>query len=335
MKVFTSLSLATLVCASLLISGCKPQNNNQPDIPNSETNLDHLIIEEVFYIGTWHERKDNPKRSGRYMYDDTYIKIHNPLDKEMYLDGLALVASTMSSTHTLDLVPDDKALKEKNLATNMIAVFPGSGKEYKIEPHKSVIIASAAVDHRQDTGSEEDDDLMPANLNSFDLTSAPFQWYPKDKLETSFKKINDKVVVLDNITDTNFKINSDGVLALVDLHTDGRAQKVMTSQYDWTIVASAISLGSHSHAQTFECRRIPNEWIIDAISIASTQEAAWAICAPEIDKSHVGVILKNAQKNNPQYLGKSIVRKYNGKSFVDTNDSAKDFGIVDASLKQK
>ena len=43
--------------------------------------------------------------------------------------------------------------------------IPGNGKDYPVQPGKSLLICDKAIDHRE------------ANSNSFDLSNADFEWY--------------------------------------------------------------------------------------------------------------------------------------------------------------
>lgn len=64
-------------------NGDKP-NNQDGDQPvvTAETTLDHLIIEEVFAVGTLYETRKLGKKKFAVPYDefanDQFIKLHNP-----------------------------------------------------------------------------------------------------------------------------------------------------------------------------------------------------------------------------------------------------------------
>ena len=68
----------------------------------------NLIIQEVFYIGTEDEVVWPSGLKGWTSYShDTYIRIYNPTNKTLYLDGLCLARSAFQNDVAIDLKGDE------------------------------------------------------------------------------------------------------------------------------------------------------------------------------------------------------------------------------------
>ncbi len=113
-----------------------------------------LIISEIYACG--------PPGSGLY-YHDKYVEVYNQSDSVIYLDGLIVAVIYSSSYLGLNYRDDPAYIHSKS-----IWMFPGTGRDYPIQPGQFVVCAEDAIDHR-----------MNAPL-SVDLSSAPFEFYKDD-----------------------------------------------------------------------------------------------------------------------------------------------------------
>ncbi|MDO4692856.1 MAG: DUF4876 domain-containing protein [Porphyromonadaceae bacterium] len=330
MKHLTKKGLVVCALAALALSGCK--SKEEPDDPNRKNNskvetLDHLIIQEIFHAGNWHPR-------GYYTKDDTYIKIHNPTNKTMYLDGMALLMTPFSSNRQLELSKDCD-FRETHVAVDKLVQFPGKGQEYPVEPGKAVLVAHTAVDYTKDG-----DDGTAANPNSFDLSIADFEWLTKEQIEEDDRKDNTKVPNLSVIYvgDTffdqraaGFAIHSGtGLLALVKLGVP--AKDLEKEEYKWECTWNQAS-GGHSHGGNGTYLKIPNAWIVDAVNLCPKEGFKWYIVSRTIDAGWTSAMSHRPSRRKPH--GLALVRKHDGKNFVDTNNSTVDFEIVEPSLRMK
>lgn len=235
MKKWLTRALLLLLTLLVALPSCIKQNN--PDNKKEEEGLNHLIIEEVFYVGTHLKTSKFGKRVTVTPYDmayDSYIKIHNPTKRTLYLDGYALASSVFGSNAPLSLSKEDLAIKEKVLATKSIAMFPGSGQEYPIKPGESVLIAAQAVNHKagaHDGGEGEDRYNYDIPQKALDLSHAPFQWHPKSTWNTDVifnqeGNAKDMIILYDSADDGVFKLDGTSMLALVDLSKEERDKQV-------------------------------------------------------------------------------------------------------------
>lgn len=121
---------------------------------DSEVGNSPLVISEIYACG--------PEGSGLY-YHDKYVEIFNNSDSVIYLDGIMVAIQFSSSVYGLNYRDDPEYVHSKN-----IWMFPGSGKEYPIEPGQFVLCAEDAIDHRINAP------------NSVDQSHADFEFYKDD-----------------------------------------------------------------------------------------------------------------------------------------------------------
>lgn len=333
MKSLFTHKLPLVAMAIAVLFACdskRTKKNTEPEIKE----LDHLIIEEVYYAGSAHAKG--------YMYkSDAYLKITNPTKEVKYLDKLALAVSTFSSNSLLELGKDvDHTMT--HLGAARIMQFPGDGKTYPIQPGKSVIVANAAVNHKISPKDEDGDDKRFFNSASIDLTGANFEWLTDEQLGDDDFELNEKAINLLPIYSAASRANEDdqweandarafgitsGVVALIKLGAS--VEELKKPEYLWKYYANN-SAGGHAHAKSGKCLKVPNTWIIDAVNICPKQEFKWYIIGRDIDAGYASVRL--ASESDAQLSGKAIVRRHDGRNFVDTNNSTQDFEVKTASL---
>lgn len=330
MKQFVKKGLMLSALMLMALAGCKSKET--PDDPNKvkEVPLDHLIIKEVFSAGTWHQK-------GYKYEDDAYIKIYNPTKEKLYLDGLALVTTGFGSAQQLELAKDCD-FRQTHIAVNRLIVFPGSGTEYPIEPGKEVLIVQNAVNHTQDT-----EDGFTGNQNSFDLTKADFEWLSPEQIEDGIHADNEAVKNLitvysggsDLFDDEDDKSSpltiSQGstLIALVKLGVT--TDKLKSQEYRWDCSWNTGTSG-HSHSNSATYLKIPNSWIVDAVNLCPKDRYQWSIVNASVDAGYTDV-MKYPGNGNP--VGNALVRKHDGKNYVDTNNSTVDFEEAVPSVKKK
>ncbi|HEY9542463.1 DUF4876 domain-containing protein [Prevotella sp.] len=340
MKSFLKSKLPMALMALCSLSAC---NNGGPDpvIPDSEKVVDHLIFKEICYTGTLHATKN-------YSYPyDSYIKIMNPTaDKTFYLDGLCLVQTGLSCSKIVEL-------KEKNnfisthFGASRLVQFPGSGQQYPIKPGEEIIITGYAIDHTKET----EEMWNPA---SYDLSGAKFEWYSPEQIkeeeifEDNADVPNMKTLFPEDGNDIVFTmIPEEGALALVKLPDGVTMDKLLKEdEYKWVTTWTEFKKegngqgSGHSHnneSDPVEMLKIPNAWVVDAVQICPQQDYKWSVVGPELDRGYKSVLTSSRDKRtNPQALaGKSLVRRWDGKKYVDGNNSSQDFEVRDASLSAK
>lgn len=113
-----------------------------------------LIISEIYACG--------PQGSGLY-YHDKYVEVFNQSDSVLYLDNMMIAIVYTNSNTGLQYRDDPEYIHSKN-----IWIFPGTGKDYPIQPGQFVVCAEDAIDHRINAP------------NSVDLSHADFEFYKDD-----------------------------------------------------------------------------------------------------------------------------------------------------------
>ena len=71
---------------------------------------------------------------------------------------------------------------------------------------------------------------------------------------------------------------------------------------------------------------LPNDQVIDAVVVCPMKEKKMQVLNLSLDKGFHGVQQSSGDKRST-YAGKSIVRKWDGKGFVDENNSTSDFEV--------
>jgi len=113
-----------------------------------------IIISEIYACG--------PQGSGLY-YHDKYVEVFNQSDSVQYLDKMMIAIVYTNSNTGLHYRDDPEYIHSKS-----IWIFPGTGKDYPIQPGQFVLCAEDAIDHRMNAP------------NSVDLSQADFEFYKDD-----------------------------------------------------------------------------------------------------------------------------------------------------------
>ena len=187
-------SMADTIVASkpALISGIQSQVKCfDEDSITLETLLSvkqSLLISKV-YAATTREPNNTPHES------DQYIEIFNNSDELEYLDGiyLALVEGDSPMGFPASANPT-------TIHARQVYRFPGSGKQYPIEPGKSVVLCNSAVDHTV---------IAPTSVN---LAGSDFEFkgdkYPNSDAVTAMVRIFSSYLAIKEINLQRGGVNS-------------------------------------------------------------------------------------------------------------------------------
>ncbi len=157
MEVLTGqkLDFYKLVNSSSGVVDLRADNHENIEIAMDKLYLESaLVISEIYACG--------PPGSGLY-YHDKYIEIYNQSDSVAYLDGLLIAVVYASEYLGLNYVDDPEFVHSKS-----IWKFPGTGKDYPINPGQYRVSAEDAIDHRINAP------------NSVDLSNVSFEFYKDD-----------------------------------------------------------------------------------------------------------------------------------------------------------
>lgn len=265
-----------------------------------------LIFNEIFYTGTL-------QTSGNQYTGDQYFKLVNNTDKVVYADGLVLFESLFLTTQKYEYTPD---IMNEAVSVDALYAIPGNGTDYPINPGEELLIADIAIDHRN------------INPNSFDLSHADFEWYD---IST-----DPKYTDIDNPNVTNLDKWYCYTLSVWQLHNRGfkayglaripqdketyLAEHYYTCEYDNITAAGAFTTTKRGYW-------IPNEWIVDLVTLSVESEYQWNISIPQLDSGYT--FCGTIEHDKTRYFH-SVRRKLtsvdNGRNvFADTNNSSEDF----------
>ncbi|WP_333661045.1 DUF4876 domain-containing protein [Chishuiella changwenlii] len=260
-----------------------------------------LILEELFFTGTL-----SPE--GKQYNGDKYFKIYNNSDETLYADGLLIVQSEFLTVEKQEYRPNIMAT---DFAAGAIIMLPGNGKDFPIEPGKSIIVAEDAINHKE------------LNPNSIDLRTADFEIYNDDMDDVDNPSVKNTLPVFSNMIMHNRGFTS-YVLARLP---QGTNIEQYLAQYDYTYEYDFV-FGEDSFPMSNDAYRIPNDWIIDAVNLSVNSEFQWIVTAPSLDAgwTYSGTVDRDSNRYGKGVRRKTLSTSANGnKILVDTNNSTRDF----------
>lgn len=280
---------------------------------NIETYLtvdkDDFIFEEIFFSGTL-------RASGSQYNGDSYIKIYNNTDHVLYADGLAFCESKFKSTQYFDYTPD---IRKDTMTVWSIYVIPGSGTEHPVKPGESMVICDTGIDHRV------------ANPNSFDLSSADFEWYDISTEPAHMDIDSETVPNLDKwycYTRSFYVLHNRGFtsFALVRIPKNISKEQYLkdylyTYYYTMYLPAGVFPMQQQAY-------KIPNDWIVDGVNCSVESERLWNLLPPSVDAgwTHCGKIDKDQSRYFRSVRRKLLYLNADGTmKLQDTNNSTEDF----------
>lgn len=276
--------------------------------------------------------------------NDQYITIYNPSKQTLYLDSMAIVTNQIDPRVIFEFAPGDNFVNSY-YGVNSIMCFPGKGHDYPVKPGQTIVIANHAIDHAKDYEKYLDDN--GENLKEYegidqflDLSKADFEWSPG--------------------TDKN---NNPNVPDLMPI-TPGRAMSTISEAVGLALVRLPWSPASFAQYEKrnaeadkkakvknpvhyinvtntdfadFIAVEIPFNNVIDCMTICPRKR--FLMKPSKLDKGFLGVTEENFSSYNNENLlkvmGLSLQRKFDGKGFVDTDNTTTDFEVKPASLSRK
>ena len=269
------------------------------------------VIAEILFAGT------QTPEGKQYMYNN-YIRIYNNSDRTLNAAGLTIAESELLTVSKNDykpspLFPNFPAAHIYRIPTDTVLM---------VEPGESLLLVDAAIDH------------TAANSNSWDLTTADFEWYTDPKSATNSKDT-------DNPDVPNMELVRAGHLAAWSMTTQGNRSYALcrlgddennqltanefvstySNVYKYVFAATGRTMSSN-------CVDIPHKWIIDAVNCAPSSKWEWNLFPPSLDMGYTHVVADASDKTR---YGKSVRRKVkSGIVLQDTNNSTVDFEAVNA-----
>ena len=277
-------------------------------VPQGDGNF---VLAEIFFAGT-----ETPE--GKRYIGDKYFVIFNNATDTLAADGLILVEADLNSVQKYDL--GDHDFRDTYFAVDAMYRIPGDGQTYRVAPGQMILIADNGMDHTQ------------ANINSFDLSTADFEWYDVSSSAGATDVDNPVVTNLDKLycyTQTiwvphNQGHKSFGLARFPEGMTaeDYFADDTYLLQYNYELVTAA---GTFS--QSKKSYVLPNEWIVDGVNMSPSETFQWLTFSDKIDAGYAYVAPTGSDVTR---FGKAVRRKtkaiMNGvRVLQDTNNSTDDF----------
>lgn len=270
-----------------------------------------FVLAEIFFAGT-----ETPEGK-RYIGDKYFVLFNNAADT-LSADGLILIEADLNSVQKYDL--GDHDFRDKYFAVDAMYRIPGDGNTYRVAPGQMILIADNAMNH------------TAANANSFDLSTADFEWYDVSSSAGATDVDNPDVTNLDKLycyTQTIWVPHNQGhkSFGLARFPEGLTAEQYFATdslyvKYDYEVVTSA---GTFS--QSRKSYMIPNEWIVDMVNMAPSETFQWLTSSDKLDAGYAYVAPTGSDVTR---FGKAVRRKtkvtLNGvRTLQDTNNSSDDF----------
>jgi len=284
------------------------------------------------------------KRFYTRSYDDQYITIYNPSKQTLYLDSMAIVTNQIDPRVILEFAPGDNFINSY-YGVNSIMCFPGKGKDFPVKPGQTIVIANYAVDHAKTFEKYLEDN--GENLKEYegydqflDLTKADFEWSP-----STDKNNNPNVPDLMPISsDRAMATVAEAVgLALVRLPWSPATFAQFAKRDAEADKKSKVKNPIHyinvtnTHLKDFLAVEIPFNKVVDCMTICPRKR--FQMRPSKLDKGFLGVNEEDFSSYNNEnilkVMGLSLQRKFDGKGFVDTDNTTTDFEVKPASLSRK
>lgn len=284
------------------------------------------------------------KRFYTRSYDDQYITIYNPSKQTLYLDSMAIVTNQIDPRVILEFAPGDNFINSY-YGVNSIMCFPGKGKDFPVKPGQTIVIANYAVDHAKTFEKYLEDN--GENLKEYegydqflDLTKADFEWSP-----STDKNNNPNVPDLMPISsDRAMATVAEAVgLALVRLPWSPATFAQFAKRDAEADKKSKVKNPIHyinvtnTHLKDFLAVEIPFNKVVDCMTICPRKR--FQMRPSKLDKGFLGVNEEDFSTYNNEnilkVMGLSLQRKFDGKGFVDTDNTTTDFEVKPASLSRK
>jgi len=265
--------------------------------------LGTFVIKEFYFAGS-------RTPAGKSYYADQYIEIFNNTDEVRYADGISVFEHESSGTG----VNMWESIKD-TIVGQMIWTIPGNGKQYPVQPGKSILIAQDGINHRNDPNGNP---LSPVNLGNAD-----FEFYVptktnKDIDSPTVANMLDDYLSNTNISEIAFRVQGGSALVIAKLPGNSETER---KAY---IARNLVVKTSVSGSAAVYYPKIANKYVIDAVeTVEDEAHAIYKRLPADIDAGYTYI-------TTGSYSGKCIRRKVkeivSGRViYQDTNNSINDF----------
>lgn len=272
-----------------------------------------FVIEEIYFTGTALPETGSPDK----YQGDQYIKIRNNTDEDLYADGMLLILQSSVLSNMEGEIPAAVDFREEYCAGQAFYAIPGSGRDVPVKAGESLIIVNNAQNH------------LESNPDSWDATTADFEWYDESSNENFLDTDNPAVPNLDKWyaqTLTVHRLHNRGAygiaIAMPPAGTTGEQflqDHPIGDEYYYILHSPNVS----DYEMPIKGYFVPNEWVLDAVNTGGRNTFGMAPWGTSLD---AGYTWCGTEDSDPDRFNKSVIRKTgaDGK-LVDTNNSSNDF----------
>ncbi len=284
-----------------------------------------FVLAEIFISGT-----ETPE--GEWYRGDSYFRIYNNSSEPLDAQGLILMESALQS----DMHKDFYVLSEEKESEEIVAGEGTPYDQYKndhfitdavymiprgtaviVEPGQSILLVDIGKDHSVD------------NPNSFNLTTADYEWYDENDVHADIQtEVPDLVKLYASSASVwSPHVRAIKTYAIAQMPEDVTTESFITNntvQYYYEFV-----YGDLRRIMDSKKYFVPTTWIKDCVNLSNETAYEWNIVSTALDNSYAWVY----DGTGTGYRGKAVRRKViSGALLQDTNDSAHDFeNSVDAN----
>lgn len=272
-----------------------------------------FVIEEIYFTGTALPETGSPDK----YQGDQYIKIRNNTDEDLYADGMLLILQSSVLSNMEGEIPAAVDFREEYCAGQAFYAIPGSGRDVPVKAGESLIIVNNAQNH------------LESNPDSWDATTADFEWYDESSNENFLDTDNPAVPNLDKWyaqTLTVHSLHNRGAygiaIAMPPAGTTGE-QFLQDHPIGDGYYYIFHSPDGSDYEKPIKGYFVPNEWVLDAVNTGGRNTFGMAPWGTSLD---AGYTWCGTEDSGPDRFNKSVIRKTgaDGK-LVDTNNSSNDF----------
>jgi hypothetical protein len=288
---------------NLLFSGSLNGQLIMEDGNSLQLNTEYSIENEGFVIKELYTSGSRTPEGNSYGADK-FVEIFNNSDKILYSDGLCF--GVVHSTTTYQPTPwldENGNLLPRIPLWSFVAIVPGTGEDYPIQPGESFVIALSGLNHRDDPNG---------NPNSIDLSGSAWEFYVEDGKYVDVPSVPN--ILMQRITIGSAMIfDVRGQVCIIFRLPSDNLQEVFTNQDNYMVQPGG----------TYNCFMVPRAWIIDGVENSRLDDRGVFKRLP--NSIDVGYIQHRGSGEKV-----SIIRKLkeviNGRTiYQDTNNSSNDF----------
>lgn len=268
-----------------------------------QLNTEYSIENEGFVIKELYTSGSRTPEGNRYGAD-TFVEIFNNSDKALNSDGLCF--GVVHSTKTFEPTPwvdENGELLPRIPLWSFVAIVPGTGEDYPIQPGESFVIALSGLNHRDDPNG---------NPNSIDLSSSVWEFYVEDGKYVDVPSVPN--ILMQRITIGSAMIfDVRGQVCILFRLPLGSLQEIFTDQDNYMMQPGG----------RYNCFMIPHSWIIDGVENSRLDDRGVYKRLP--NSIDVGYI-QHRGSGEKVSIKRKVKEVINGRTiYKDTNNSTNDF----------